>query len=78
LRLILWEGVFEGLSDLWLRWCTPEGDLLPLGQERAEQAESRAAQAEGRAASEAAARRQAEERAARLAAKLRELGIEPE
>lgn len=71
LRLLLWDGVFEDHADTWLRWCDAQGELLLTGEERAAQAADRVTQAEDRAA-------QAEDRAARLAAKLRELGIEPE
>jgi Uma2 family endonuclease len=71
LRLVLWEGIFEGLSDMWLRWCDAQGNLLLTGHERATTEATARHQAEDRAA-------QAEEHAARLAAKLRELGVEPE
>jgi Putative restriction endonuclease len=64
LALTLWEGRFEDSQNLWLRWCDDQGNLLLTGHEHAAQAEGRAAQAEGRAN--------------RLAAKLRELGIEPD
>jgi Uma2 family endonuclease len=64
LRLILWDGVFEGHADTWLRWCDAQGNLLLTGEERAaEEAEARRA-AEARAAEEAEARRAAEARAA--------------
>jgi len=92
LRLTRWDGVFEGHADTWLRWCDAQGRLLLTGEERAaeeatarREAEERAAEAEERAAEETTARREAEERAAeaedhatRLAAKLRELGVDPE
>ncbi len=71
LGLRLWEGSFEGVRSRWLRWCDPEGRLIPTAAELA--------QAERRRAEEA--QRQAEEerrRAERLAAQLRALGIEPE
>jgi Uma2 family endonuclease len=42
LGLTLWEGVFEGRQDLWLRWCDRTGQVIPTGAERAEQAESKA------------------------------------
>jgi len=56
LGLILWEGMFEGQQQTWLRWCDQEGRVIPTGAERA-----------GKLA----------ERAERLAAQLRALGIEP-
>jgi len=92
LALTLWEGVFEGRFDRWLRWCTLEGTLIPTGAERAQEAlrlaevDLRLAEEERRRAQEALrlaeeALRQAEEerrRAERLAARLRSLGLDPE
>jgi hypothetical protein len=71
LGLILWQGTFEDREDTWLRWCTPDGQMLLTGSERAAQERLRAEQAEQRA-------EQAEQRADRLAARLRALGLEPE
>lgn len=78
LRLTLWDGVFEDHYDTWLRWCDAEGNLLQTGEEHAaderlarREAEERASEAEERAT-------EAEERAVRLAAKLRELGLNPD
>ncbi len=64
LGLVLWEGEFEGVACTWLRWCDADGRLLMTGQERAAAEASRAA-AESK-------------RAAALAAKLRELGVDPD
>ncbi|WP_218081396.1 Uma2 family endonuclease [Anthocerotibacter panamensis] len=64
LGLTLWRGAFEQRTDLWLRWCDREGNVLLTGKERAERAEVRVAQAE--------------ERAARLAKRLQSLGMEPD
>jgi hypothetical protein len=64
LGLKLWDGVFEDKEDTWLRWCDAQGNIIPTGEERARM--------------EAAARQEAEDRAAQLAAKLRELGIDPD
>ena len=63
LGLIEWDGVFEGLRGRWLRWCTLDGRVVPTGAERAEAAVARAGIAEARVE--------------RLAARLRELGIDP-
>ncbi|TAE30395.1 MAG: Uma2 family endonuclease [Candidatus Kapaibacterium sp.] len=49
LGLMLWEGVFEGRMDTWLRWCDADGNVIPTGRERAEAAETRAKAAEARA-----------------------------
>jgi len=40
LSLTLWQGVFEGHQDTWLRWCDAEGRLIPTGEERAHRAEA--------------------------------------
>jgi Putative restriction endonuclease len=56
LGLTVWHGAFEKMEADWLRWCDREGQVIPLGEERAEKAE---------------------ERAVRLAAQLRQLGIDP-
>ncbi len=71
LSLRLWDGTFENGQAVWLRWADSEGNLIPTGAELSEQARARAEQAEGRAV-------QAEGRAERMAARLRELGIDPE
>ena len=42
LGVTLWEGVFEGKREVWLRWCDQSGNLLFTGDERAAQAEERA------------------------------------
>lgn len=78
LGLTLWEGEFEGRQDVWLRWCYQDGNVLPTGDERAEQErldkeqqQQRAEQAEHRA-------EQAEQRAQLLAEQLRAMGIDPD
>jgi Uma2 family endonuclease len=38
LGLTLWEGVFEGSRESWLRWCDQNGRVIPTGAERAEEA----------------------------------------
>ncbi len=63
LNLTLWQGQFEGWNEQWLRWLDDDGNLLPTADEKA-------AVATERADIEA-------ERADKLAAKLRELGVEP-
>nr|MCU0494063.1 Uma2 family endonuclease [Chloroflexaceae bacterium] len=69
LGLTLWEGKFEDTSSTWLRWCDEEGQLIPTGAERANEATQRAA-------AEAQRAEKAEQEAAALKARLRELGIE--
>jgi hypothetical protein len=63
LSLTLWRGEFENAPDEWLRWCDAEGKLIPTGKEYGE-AQAHRAEAEAH-------------RAERLAAKLRELGLDP-
>ena len=91
LGLTLWQGEYEGTETLWLRWTDREGRLIPTGAELARHEQQRAVEAEQRAeqerqraeesARQAEQERQrateAEQRAERLAARLRELGIEP-
>jgi Uma2 family endonuclease len=64
LGLTLWEGIFEGKQDTWLRWCDLDGKIISTGSELAESERQRA--------------EQEHDRAERLAAQLRALGIEPE
>lgn len=71
LRLTVWEGIYEDKFDRWLRWCDDEGNLLLTGAELAAQAQAQAAQAQAQAAQE-------RQRVEVLAAKLRELGIDPD
>jgi hypothetical protein len=61
-----WQGVHDRAHRTWLRWWTPEGELLPTPEE-AERARAEAERA--RAEAERA-------RADRLAARLRELGLD--
>jgi len=71
LTLVLWKGVYRGLSGTWLRWATPEGEPLPTDAEaahtlaaqerqRAEQANQRAEQQSQRAEQAEQERRTAE------------------
>jgi len=88
----LWEGEYEGVKAVWLRWCDREGIVIPTGAELAE-AERQRAEEEQRRAEEARQRAEAERaraeaeqrrakaeraRAERLAARLRALGIDPD
>ncbi|MDZ8223105.1 Uma2 family endonuclease [Nostoc sp. ChiVER01] len=74
-------GVYEGL----LRFFTRDGQLVPTPEEtadqiqqKAEQAEQKAEQAEQKAEQAEQKAEQAEQKAERLAAKLRELNIDPD
>ena len=85
LALIRWSGNYRNVETTWLRWATLEGEILPTGQElaqqerqRAEEARQRAEQERQRAEQERQRAEQEKVRADRLAAKLRELGIDPD
>jgi hypothetical protein len=67
----LWFGTYRGMTTTWLRWWDSAGKVLPTSDERAEQERERAEQERERAEQE-------RERAERLAAKLREMGIDPD
>ncbi|ODH01946.1 hypothetical protein A4S05_26365 [Nostoc sp. KVJ20] len=73
-QLGLYLGVYEGL----LRFFTRDGQLVPTPEETAEQAEQKAEQAEQKAEQSQQQAEQAEQKAERLAAKLRELNIDPD
>ncbi len=64
LRLSVWQGSYENIERLWLRWFTASGELILTPSEEAAAAQARVTQAE--------------QRAERLAAKLRELNIDPD
>ena len=38
----LWEGEYEGVKAVWLRWCDREGNVIPTGAELAEAERARA------------------------------------
>jgi Uma2 family endonuclease len=75
LGLGLWQGEYQGIERLWLRWYDAQGNwiLTQTEQERqrAEQERQRAEQAESRA-------QEAETRLESLMQKLRESGIDPD
>ncbi len=67
LGLALWEGEYSGCHSIWLRWTDKDGKLVPSSEEQAARAEQEAARADREA-----------EKTAKLAAKLRELGNDPD
>ena len=71
LGLALWQGEYEGRTARWLRWQNHEGRLVMSGAELAAAAAGRADAEMQRATAEA-------RRADALAAKLRELGVDPD
>ncbi|MEH2286797.1 Uma2 family endonuclease [Nostoc sp.] len=73
-QLGLYLGVYEGL----LRFFTRDGQLVPTPEETAEEVQQKAEQAEQKAEQAEQKAEQAEQKAERLAAKLRELNINPD
>ena len=78
LGLTLWQGAYEELTQTWLRWCDQEGNVIPTGAERAAHEHQRSVEAEQRAVAAAQQVEQERQRAERLAAQLRVLGIDPQ
>jgi Uma2 family endonuclease len=71
LGIKLWDGLFEGLYEQWLRWTDLNGIPVPTGSEAFGQTQRQFEQERRRAEQEY-------RRAERLAEKLRALGIEPD
>jgi len=71
LFLGVWQGTRLSTTTHWLRWWDAAGELLRWSSERAEQERQRAQQERLRAEQE-------RDRAEQLAAKLRELGVDPD
>lgn len=78
----LWEGAFQRIQAKWPRFYASDGQLIfTLAEAEAQRAEAQAQRAEAEAQRARQAQEQAEaerQRSERLAAKLRELGIDPE
>lgn len=78
LGLTLWEGDFENtFSKSWLRWSDEKGQIISSGIEKANIQEQRANDEKQRADNEKQRADDEKQRAERLAAKLKELGIDP-
>ena len=75
LGLGLWQGVYQGIERLWLRWYDAEGNLIPTETEQ-EQAEK--AQALQQVEQERQRAELAEARLESLIQRLRESGIDPD
>jgi Uma2 family endonuclease len=90
LGVTLWSGSYEDMTQQWLRWTSRDGTLLPTAKELADsavqraeaearraEAESKRAEAESKRADEESKRaHDAQQEAARLREKLKQLGIE--
>ncbi|MEQ9481410.1 Uma2 family endonuclease [Coleofasciculus sp. F4-SAH-05] len=89
-ELGLWQGTYQNQTQRWLRWWDSEGNLLLIGEERAqlerqraeqesrraEQEHQRAEQEHQRAEQESRRAEQAEQKATRLAQRLKAMGID--
>lgn len=73
-----WRGPRDERDGYWLRWWTPDQQLLPWASDRAEQERLRAEQERERAEQERDRAEQERLRADRLAAYLRSQGIDPD
>ncbi|HEY9650915.1 MAG TPA: Uma2 family endonuclease, partial [Coleofasciculaceae cyanobacterium] len=89
LGLGLWQGEFQGVERLWLRWYDAEGNWILTEAERervqkaqalqqAEQERQRAEQEKQRAEQERQRAQEAESRLESLIERLRESGIDPD
>lgn len=78
LGVTLWRGNYGGIERTWLRWCDRNGVLLATGLEAKLQEQQRAEQERQRAEQERQRAEQEHQRADVLAARLRELGIDPD
>jgi Uma2 family endonuclease len=81
----LWQGSYQGIERLWLRWYDPQGNWIPTPEEiteqerqRAEQERQRAEQERQRAEQERQRAEQERQRVAALIEQLRSLGVEPD
>lgn len=78
LGLTLWEGEYQDMNAVWLRWRDAEGNLFLTGAERSKREAERAERETERAEREAERAQREAERSKALAAKLRELGVDPD
>jgi len=78
LGLTLWKGTYEGATEQWLRWCREDRSVVPTGAESTFAEQQRADAAEQRAEAEKQRADEEKQRAERLAARLRELGVDPD
>jgi hypothetical protein len=74
----IWQGEYFNQDLPWLRWWDSDGNLLLDGAERADKESLRANQEKLRGDQAKLRADEVQRTADRLAAKLRELGIDPE
>lgn len=70
-ELGLWQGRYQNQHQLWLRWWDTRGNLLLTGWEQTELERVRTEQ-------ERLEKERQQQRADRLAAQLKQLGIDPD
>ena len=75
LGLGLWQGEFQGIERLWLRWYDAQGNWLPT---EAEQERTEKAQALEQVKQEKQRAEQAEAQLKALRQRLRDSGIDPD
>ena len=78
LGLGLWQGTYQDIERLWLRWFDHTGQWLPNIAEAVLQERQRAEQERQRAEQERQRAEQERQRAERLAERLRSLGVDPD
>lgn len=78
LGLGLWNGSYFGVEGQWLRWYDRSGNWVGTDREQLLQAQEEVAFAQQEVEIVKQQKKEAEQRADRLAARLRELGIEPD
>lgn len=77
-ELGIWQGTYRNHHLPWLRWWDAHGNLLLTSEERGDLEKQRADQEKQRAQLSESLLQQERQRSERLAARLRELGIDPE
>ncbi|MFM6135295.1 MAG: Uma2 family endonuclease, partial [Sphaerospermopsis kisseleviana] len=78
-ELGLWQGSYLNNPDqVWLRWWDNQGNLLLVGKEEAQLERLRTEQQQQRAEQQQQRAEQAEIKAAKLAERLRAMGIDPD
>lgn len=73
-----WQGTYQGIKSQWLRCYDSEGQWIPDPTEQVEREKLRTNQARQQAEQERQRAEQERQRAEQLAARLRELGFDPD
>jgi Uma2 family endonuclease len=77
-ELGIWQGRYQNAELPWLRWWDRSGNLLPNGEEQAQQARQQAQQARQQAQQAQQQAQQAQQQAERLASFIRSQGFDPD